>query len=58
VDPLRLLPKAPTKPAVLDPAPHVVTVVGAGSGKSHHQPARNGHKQQARHPGHGNGQPD
>ena len=27
-DPLRLLPRAPKKPAVLDPAPNVVTVVG------------------------------
>jgi hypothetical protein len=27
-DPLRLLPRAPKKPAILDPAPNVVTVVG------------------------------
>jgi hypothetical protein len=34
-EPLRLLPRAPKKPAVLDPAPNVVTVVGepaAGQG--------------------------
>jgi hypothetical protein len=40
VDPLRLLPRAPKKPAVLDPAPNVVTVVGeatgAGAGNQHH----------------------
>jgi hypothetical protein len=53
-DGLRLLPKAPTKPAVLDPAPNVVTVVapspntgtttghhGAASGKNKHQGDRN-----------------
>ena len=49
-DGLRLLPKAPKKPAVLDPAPNVVTVVaettttghhGAASGKNKHQGDRN-----------------
>jgi hypothetical protein len=43
VDPLRLLPRAPKKPAILDPAPNVVTVMGqatdqptgAGAGKQH-----------------------
>jgi len=37
-DPLRLLPRAPKKPAVLDPAPNVVTVVGepvAGQHEGH-----------------------
>ncbi len=39
-DPLRLLPRAPKKPAILDPAPNVVTVMGeatdAGTaGKQH-----------------------
>ena len=44
-NPLRLLPRAPKKPAVLDPAPNVVTVVGeasgAGDAKQHHQHGKN-----------------
>jgi hypothetical protein len=48
-DALRLLPRAPKKPAVLDPAPNVVTVVaapavgdhGSASGKNKHQGDRN-----------------
>ncbi len=49
-DGLRLLPKAPKKPAVLDPAPNVVTVVappangdgdGAGDGKNQQRGDRN-----------------
>ena len=44
---LRLLPRAPKKPAVLDPAPNVVTIVaeptdtGAGDGKTHHSRDKN-----------------
>ena len=52
-DPLRLLPRAPKKPAVLDPAPNVVTVlgeaVGAGTGKQHHGHGKNKNR------AHGNG---
>lgn len=54
---LRLLPRAPQKPAVLDPAPHVVTVeatpstdpgtTGAASGN---QGARHGRNHQGNHP--------
>jgi hypothetical protein len=48
-DALRLLPRAPKKPAVLDPAPNVVTVMaaptagdpGAASGKNKHRGDRN-----------------
>lgn len=35
-DPLRLLPRAPKKPAILDPAPNVVTVVGEPVAGEHH----------------------
>ncbi len=54
-DPLRLLPRAPKKPAVLDPAPNVVTVTvtptdtGSASGKNKH-----GHGKNKNHH-HGNG---
>ncbi len=34
-DPLRLLPRAPKKPAILDPAPNVVTVVGEPVTRQH-----------------------
>jgi len=34
-DPLRLLPRAPKKPAILDPAPNVVTVVGEPVARQH-----------------------
>ena len=43
---LRLLPKAPAKPAVLDPAPHIVTLeatppdTGAASGRPGHRHGR------------------
>ena len=48
-DPLRLLPKAPKKPAILDPDPNVVTVMGeaadqatgAGTGKQHNGHGKN-----------------
>jgi hypothetical protein len=48
-DPLRLLPRAPKKPAILDPAPNVVTVMGeaadqatgAGTGKQHNGHGKN-----------------
>jgi hypothetical protein len=48
---LRLLPRAPTKPAVLDPAPNVVTVLGepadtgAAPGDKHHGQGKNKHRQ-------------
>jgi len=44
---LRLLPRAPKKPAVLDPAPHVVTVtaLGAPSGQGRHRGDRNNQQQ-------------
>jgi hypothetical protein len=53
---LRLLPEAPPKPAVLDPAPNVVTVVGqpstdstgAASGDGGHRAGRN-HQHQPKH---------
>ena len=50
---LRLLPRAPQKPAMLDPAPNVVTVVGepvdagstgAGDGNRHHRHGKNKHQ--------------
>jgi hypothetical protein len=48
-NPLRLLPQAPKKPAVLDPAPNVVTVVGEASGAGdagqHHGEGRKSHHQ-------------
>ena len=56
---LRLLPRAPRKPAVLDPAPNVVTVTatrthtGAGSGHRSHDHGKNGKHQH--HSTHGNG---
>jgi len=40
-DPLRLLPRAPKKPAVLDPAPNVVTVVGEPVAGQHHDHGKN-----------------
>ena len=52
---LRLLPKAPPKPAVLDPAPNVVTVVAppsteqTGSGGSGHRAGGHQHKPQHHH---------
>jgi hypothetical protein len=48
-NPLRLLPQAPKKPAVLDPPPNVVTVVG--------EPATTQHDGQGKHKfrNHGNG---
>jgi hypothetical protein len=51
---LRLLPQAPQKPAVLDPAPNVVTVIGepadlgAGDGQRHHGRDKNKQQQQPR----------
>jgi hypothetical protein len=58
-NPLRLLPQAPKKPAVLDPPPNVVTVVGqaiepptgAGDARQQQQHGKNDHHE--RHP-HGN----
>jgi hypothetical protein len=53
-DSLRLLPRAPQKPAVLDPAPHVVTVIGepadpgAGDGQRHRGRDKNKQQQQPR----------
>jgi hypothetical protein len=55
---LRLLPRAPQKPAVLDPAPNVVTVTArsadTGAGSGHH---RDGHGKNGKHQhsNHGNG---
>jgi hypothetical protein len=54
-NPLRLLPQAPKKPAVLDPAPNVVTVTapsgaGATDGKQGHGKKSHQHQQH-----HGNG---
>jgi cell division protein FtsB len=60
---LRLLPQAPPKPAVLDPAPNVVTVIGeppvggangAGDGRGHHGHGKNKHHG---NPGHGAARP-
>ncbi len=48
-DPLRLLPRAPKKPAVLDPVPNVVTVVGEPVTRQHHGRDKNNHR------GNGNG---
>jgi hypothetical protein len=53
---LRLLPKAPRKPAVLDPAPNVVTVVGTpstvqgGSGNGHRAGNNHQHKPKQHQP--------
>lgn len=50
-DPLRLLPRAPKKPAILDPAPNVVTVMGeatgAGAGWQHDGQGKNKNKNNA-----------
>ncbi|MEO6512954.1 MAG: hypothetical protein ABIO16_18290 [Nocardioides sp.] len=48
-NPLRLLPQAPKKPAVLDPAPTVVTVVGEPAPTGHHGRGKNKNRN------HGNG---
>ena len=51
---LRLLPQAPQKPAVLDPAPNVVTVIGepadpgAGDGQRHRGRDKNKQQEQPR----------
>ena len=56
-NPLRLLPQAPEKPAVLDPPPNVVTVVGqaiepptgAGDAKRQHQHGKKSHHERHTH---------
>lgn len=56
-NPLRLLPRAPQKPAVLDPAPNVVTVIGepadpgAGDGRRHQGRDKNKQQEQPRNDG-------
>jgi cell division protein FtsB len=50
-DPLRLLPKAPAKPAVLDPAPNIVKVTATPTGD-------NGAADTHRHRGHGRNKHD
>jgi cell division protein FtsB len=57
---VRLLPRAPQKPAVLDPAPHIVLVTatptntGAGTGNKHHGTDRNDPNKHGQHRNHGN----
>jgi hypothetical protein len=56
-NPLRLLPQAPKKPAVLDPPPNVVTVVGqaiepptgAGDARQQQQHGKNDHHERHTH---------